>query len=270
MTKLFILLAALLASPGNGKNPVVASANVKQPAVTATSETTGVTAAEIADAMTKRWKPSWGRQEKFPGYARLFVKYGRRWKVDPVLVAAVAYTESRYRENPKLFRMKCTFSVPTCSKPGPCYRFNWKWKKTCKKVLVNQAEAGMMQVLYYDRSTHEGYKKCTGKRLRGRKEKKKRLLRPVNVAVCVGTYELAKWKTWATVGGYGKVRKRWRMRPKFKRDVAFYRQYPRLKKFFWVTWYNAGSNVFKNNGYSRKVLWMFMQYNKEIQQRRKE
>jgi hypothetical protein len=231
-------------------------------------------ATKLAIAMKKARKRHWGPVKEYPKLAKLFVKYGKRWKIDPILVAAVAYTESRYQLRPKMYAKRCQWKGNYCNKPGPCYKFNWKYTKICKTVLVNKDESGMMQVLYYDKSTRQGYYKCTGKRLTGTRKQRREKLSPVDVSICVGTYELAKWKKWTYYGGWGtiKCRKRGmrtkycplRLKPRKEKNIKFFTKYPRLKRHFWISFYNWGSNRWKGNFYPRFVLWMYMKYKRII------
>jgi len=237
--------------------------------------------ADIATVMKSKWKRSWGSKSNFDHYAQLFVQYGRKWHVDPLIVACVTYAESRFRvKPPRLMATRCKTKLVGCSRPGPCYRT--RWVKTSKRVQINTAEAGMMQVLWYDRSTREGYQKCTGKKLfRGRHHRAQRRklaqrrLSVPRVAVCVGTYELSRWRRWALWGGYGRIRcgrasKNTaykctnRMRPRKKRNIRFFAKYPSLKPHFWTVFYNWGSNTWKGNHYPRRVLYCYHQYRQAI------
>lgn len=243
-----------------------------------------VLAADIAAVMKSKWKRSKGHHSTYGRLAKLFVKNGRRWKVDPVLIACVAAAESRFRLNPpKLMAKVCREQQVGCSKPGPCWRH--RWKTVCKRKQINVAESGMMQVLWYDRSTREGYKQCTGKKLfswRWGRAKRKRIaqktLSKPEVGICVGSYELSKWKKWALYGGYGKIRCKnrsykpkagairchKRMKPRAKRNVRFFAKYPLLRPLFWVSFYNWGSNAWKGNHYPRRVLYCYHQYKQAI------
>lgn len=121
-------------------------------------------AGRLAMAMIESRKANWGPVVNYQRYARLFVVNGRRWKVDPVIVACVAYAESRYHvEAARLYRTRCKSVKVGCSdKPGPC---RWlpdamRWRKTCKRVWINTAETGMMQVLYHSKNAFWGYGHC--------------------------------------------------------------------------------------------------------------
>jgi hypothetical protein len=209
-----------------------------------------------------------GDVKRYPEFAAHFVTYGRRWKVDPIIVACVAYIESGFKAKPPtLWKTKCIDRlVGNCGRrPGPCYP---QWKKVCRRVKRSAGEAGMLQTLWYDKSTREGYKLCTGKKLKGTKAKKKRLLSPPKVAICVGAYELSKWKRWATKGGYGRIRRSQRMTPKSKRNVSFFKRNPSLRKHFWVSFHNWGSNKWVGNGYPRAVLSCFKRFRAGIKQNR--
>jgi hypothetical protein len=279
--KLAITIVLVLGRTGEDRPKVAALNKSKAPAVISTGmDADKVLAGDIAHAMRTHWRPHWAKRLHYDRYARLFVKNARRWKVDPVLVACVAYAESRYQPRPVMWAKRCKWisGASRCNKPGPCYRFDWKYKKVCKSVKVNKDESGMMQVLYYDGSTRKGYKLCTGKRLRGKRGQRRRALMPVKVSICVGTYELAKWKKWARYGGWGRIRCRrrghrtkycpLRLQPRAKRNRAFFTKWPKLKRHFWVAFYNWGSNFWKGNFYPRYIAGCYHRYTKSIRKRR--
>lgn len=264
----------LLGAPDSKEQKFASLIRSNRNTVTISAAENTMLANDIAATMRDHRKTNWGKAKHYDKYARLFVRHGRRWGVDPILVACVAMAESRYRRRPPaLYRQKCINKMIGCSRPGPCYP---RWKKICRKVKVNVAEVGMMQVLYYDKSTHLGYKFCTGKKLIGNKEQKQRNLRPFDIAICVGSYELSRWKKWALYGGYGRIRcvKKdgicsKRMTPKYPANVSFFQRYPKLRRFFWVSYYNWGSNRWKGNSYPRKVLWCYQSYERKIKELRK-
>lgn len=244
-------------------------------------------AKDLAAVMTwarTKGKHRWGKAARYTEYAKLFVENGRRWGVDPLLVACVAFAESRFRvKAPPLYATRCETKLIGCSKPGPCHRV--RWEKTCKKVQLNTEEAGMMQVLWYDGSTADGYMKCTGKKLMKRartrtlaRAKAHKQLVPVKVAICVGAYEMSRWKKWALHGGYGRIRcnKRRtrgnkycinRLRPKNKRNVKFFKNHPNLRKHFWISFYNWGSNNWAGNFYPRFVLGCYKRFKTLVEKR---
>ncbi len=249
---LLLLLAALcmLGESAKAKPPL----KQDKPAATVRAPVQ-YTATEISSAMRASWKPSWGDKAKYYGYAKLFVKNAGRWGVSPLVVACVAYAESRYHATPpKLMRERCRTKLVGCNQPGPCWP---RYKRICKRVQINTAEAGMMQVLFYDRSTKVGYKKCTGRKLTGRRAARKRKLSSPEVAICVGTYELSKWKRWV-----GK-RKR-RQRPRAKANKAFFRRHPKLLQYFWTGRYNWGSNRWVGNSYPRVIALCVQRYQRHI------
>lgn len=212
-------------------------------------------AIRLATAMTDARKANWGPAKNYPEYARLFVTNGRRWKVDPVIVACVAYAESRYHvEAPKLVREKCTITYRGCDKPGPCPRT--KIVKTCRKQWVNNQEAGMMQVDNRQRFVRVGYKACTGRRLTGGRAERIRKLRPPAVAICVGSYALSVFKA---------IAKRRRFKPKLPRNVRFFTvSWPGLLRHFWVSFYNWGPNKRRHNGYPRVIAGCWRRYTNAI------
>lgn len=236
-----LLLALFLVTrPAKAKTPVTGAG------------TPVSTAKMLETAMRDSRKSSWGAVSRYEELAQLFVKNATRWGVDPVLVACVTMAESRFHvKAPPLYRDKCTFRLVGCDRPGPC---NGRYVKRCKRVQVNRAEAGMMQVLWFDKSTERGYKECTGHRLTGSRTVRQAKLSPPKVAICVGTYELAKWKQWATKGGYGRIPRWRRMKIRGKASTSFFNRYPELRSLVWVRWYNWGSNKWVGNGYARVVL----------------
>jgi hypothetical protein len=281
---LTVLVPYASAGPPTGPAGTVPAAKVVPASAAVQVTKVDHLAGDITKVMVSKWKRSYGRKGNFARYAALFVKYGRQWKVDPVIVACVAFAESRFRaEPPKLMRTVCRQKLYGCRNPGPCYRHGWK--KVCKEKWINTAEAGMMQVLWYDGSTRAGYKACTGKKLFGwrwAREKRKRIaqarLSVPKVAICVGSYELSKWKKWALYGGYGKIRCKSRhykpkpgairchkrMKPRHKWNVKFFAKYRGLRKHFWVSFYNWGSNSWKGNFYPRRVLYCYRQYKQAL------
>lgn len=273
-----ITMATILGAPSPKEQKLASLVHPKQTSTTRARarivSKSATLASDIAAAMKSHRRANWGNARHYDKYARLFVRHGRRWGIDPVLVACVAMAESRYKKRPPpLYRQKCQVKMFGCHNPGPCYPH---WRKVCRKVKVNVAEAGMMQVLYHDGSTRQGYKACTGLKLLGSKAEKQRKLRPLDVAICVGTYELSKWKKWATKGGYGRIkcgkkngRCSRRMTPKKLANISFFQRYPKLKQLFWVSFYNWGSNRWKGNSYPRKVLWCYQSYQKKISKLRK-
>jgi hypothetical protein len=236
-----------------------------------------VTAEEIAYCMKKSHKPSWGDVKRYPEYARLFIKNGKRWGINSVVIAGLAYTESRYHEvAPKLMRKVCKNSMVGCpDRPGPCY---WRsgekrFKETCKMKWINHAETGMLQVLWYSGAAKRGYRHCTGMELKGNRKQKKALLNPARVGICVGAYEMSIYKKWYTRRANSKHRwTRLRMRPRSKHNKAFFATYPHVLKWFWTSFYNWGSGSWPlkppHNGYPRVVLSQAMKYWKMIRQRR--
>lgn len=233
-------------------------------------------AKELLCAMRTHPGKTKGDVHRYPEFARLFVKNGRRWGIDPAIVACVAYIESGFRARPRpVWTKKCrTKLVGSCTRrPGPCYP---RYKKICKRVRRDAGEAGILQTLWYDKSTRVGYKLCTGKKLfakcgRSRKTRRscaKKRLSLLKVAVCVGSYELSKWKRWATKGGYGRIKRRHRMKPRAKRNVAFFKRHPKLLKFFWVARFNWGSNKWIGNGYPRAVLYCYKRLKRGIKANR--
>lgn len=245
-------------------------------------------AEDLAAVMTwarKHGKHRWGKSARYLEYAKLFVKNGRRWKVDPLLVACVAFAESRFRVTaPPLYLNRCKTVLQGCNRPGPCHK-RVRWKKVCKRTHVNTEEAGMMQVLWYDGSTRKGYAKCTGKKLVRRartrtlaRARAHKQLMPPKVAICVGTYEMSQWKRWAYVGGYGRIRchtrksrgSRYcanRLKPRKKRNVSFFKKHPQLKRHFWVSFYNWGSNNWAGNFYPRFVLGCYKRFKDRMAKR---
>jgi len=244
------------------------------PADGATKQTEPVDASDLSSAMKADARPSWGPAKHYDRFARLFVENGRRWGVDPVLVACIAYAESRYHiKPPRLWVTRCKTRLVGCDRPGPC---NPRRVKTCKPVHLNTEEAGMMQVLWHDRSTREGYRLCTGRKLTGKRTVRQDKLSAPEVSVCVGAYELARWKRWAYRGGYGRIRCgrrggvcRNRLTPRRKRNRAFFTRHPDLAGIFWSSFYNWGSNKWVGNGYARKVAWCYRRYTKRIGATRK-
>jgi hypothetical protein len=219
---------------------------------------------------------------KYGEFARHFVAYGRRWKVDPLLIACVARIESGYKATPHArWSTSCTTSRGACVKGiSPCLPI---YQTLCKRVRITAGEAGMMQVLWYDRSTRAGYKLCTGQKLLVRGSRAQRVrearakLNVPKVAICVGAYELGKWRSWAMKGGHGLIRcKRYwqkpkgeikcplRMRPRTKWNVQFFRRNRDLRPHFWVSFYNWGSNKWVGNAYPRAVLTCYKRYSAAI------
>ncbi len=265
-----------------------------KPPLKVTQKTKQVTSEDLLCAMNTHPGKTKGDVHRYQEFARLFVKNGRRWGVDPVIVACVAYIESGFRARPRpVWKTKCREKlVGSCTRrPGPCYP---RYKKICRKVRLDAGESGILQSLWYDKSTRIGYKLCTGKKLfakcgRSRKARRscaKKRLSPPKIAVCVGTYELSKWKRWAYKGGHGRIpcwrykrwkrktpRKGWRwcpirMKPQRKRNVRFFKRNPGLRQFFWVSFMNWGSNKWVGNGYPRAVLYCYKRLKRGIKENR--
>lgn len=213
--------------------------------------TNNVKVDELTYAMKSEFKRYKGYDtSKFNKYAELFIKYGIKWKVNPILASCVGLVESRYRENPKTFARICRVKNNCPYKPGPCY-LKKIWTKTCQIERVNKNEEGMMQVLYNDKSTRIGYKRCTGDNLRWRREP----LRKPSTAICIGMYELSNWRRW--------VRLTWWAKPKGAFYKSFFRKNPNLKKFFYVGFYNWGPRNISNS-YPRRVLQCYQRYARRI------
>lgn len=216
------------------------------------------TAQEISYAMTLHKRINWGDKTQFKKYAKLFVKYGNKWKVDSLLVACVAYTESRYHiEAPKLFRKLCKNKYVGCDKPGPCSRT--KITAVCKRTWVNNQESGMMQV--DNRWANNGYKACTGKTLTGNRQARIKKLLPPEVSICVGAKILSVYKKWA-------MSRKKRMIPRARRNKRHFNNYPGLRKFFWVSFYNWGPNKWRGNFYPRVVTSCWRRYRNTIKLKR--
>jgi hypothetical protein len=245
-----------------------------------------VTAVALADVMrTERggdWWPvtrrgEWGPADRYGEWAGHFVTQGLKWGVSPVIVACVAYAESRYHATPPtLWKHVCTnvYVDPRCSAPGPC---NPEQVRKCRPVRANVAESGMMQVLWNDASTRIGYHACTGKQLSRNKTEAQAILGNPEVGICVGAYELSKWQRWGTVGGFGLIKCRLpgqrgvgcpnRMTPRDAISVDFFKFHPELLRFHWVAFYNWGSNRWRGNGYPRHVLWCYKRYKRALAKR---
>jgi len=237
-------------------------------------------AKDLAVAMkTGRTK---GDVKRHLDYARYFIKYGSKWGVDPLLLAAVGYTESGFRAKPlNRYGSRCGMVNTRRCGPGPCPP---RWERVCKRYRITAGEVGLMQVLWYDKSTRVGYKLCTGKDLltkrqwqRLKRDKKESIIAKIfirrpDIAICVGAYELSKWKQWAYKGGNGSIAcwryKRWRrnkplsgwkwcplrMTPRREHNVRFFKRYPELRRHFWVSFHNWGSNKWAGNWYPSAVL----------------
>jgi len=218
---------------------------------------TNPTPKEIKSAMMSwRGSKTHPNRHKFQRYADLFVKNATLWKVNPILVSCVAYTESTYKENPNTYVKRCGGIHPLCGKrPGPCPELP---VTSCRMVQINKAEEGMMQVLFYDTSTKVCYKMCTGKRYT-----KRALLRPPHVAICVGTCEMAKWRAWH------KRANRWgKYNPKKLYHKKFFWSNKHLLKYYYIAFYNWGPrNV--GNIYPLKVLRCYRKYVRHILAMRK-
>ena len=167
-------------------------------------------------ALVSFMKGKSGKSEKrLRRLARLFIQNGERWELDPGLVACVAYKESTYRIRPRKIR-RCRTKIQNGSAVQIC-------------GIINAPEVGVMQILPHDRSTRVGWRLCTGrKRWRRRAD----LRRPV-VNVCIGTYELHKWRKWTIKRGH------W-WRPLHRWHKRFYRKNPELRPFHWVASSNWG------------------------------
>ena len=215
---------------------------------------------KLATAMADSRKANWGPEMHYQEYARLFVTNGRRWKVDPVIVACVAYAESRYHvQAARLYRKRCrTIRVGCPDRPGPCLWLpdDKRWKTTCKRVWINTAETGMMQVLYHGKNAYWGYKHCTGKTLTGTRRQKKALLKPPAVSICVGAYILGKLKKWAS-------KRPWKMRPRSVKSKAFFATAV-MRQHFWTAFYNWGTAGWATkapfNGYPRVIAGCWRRY----------
>lgn len=212
-----------------------------------------VTAGKIATAMADSRKANWGPAMHYQEYARLFVANGRRWGIDPVIVACVAYAESRYHvQAPKLMRKRCKVTYKGCDRPGPCRTVH---TQDCPIIWVNNQEAGMMQVDNRQRFARVGFKHCTGLKLTGGRVERMRKLRPPAVAICVGAYALSVFKA---------IAKRVRYKPKLPRNRRFFTNWPGLRRHFWVAMYNFGPSKRRRNGYPRVIAGCWRRYMKLI------
>ncbi len=207
----------------------------------------------LATAMHDSRKADWGPAMHYQRYARLFVTNGNRWGVDPVIVACIAYAESRYHvEAPKLYRKVCKTTYKGCDRPGPC---RTKHTVKCRRQWVNNQEAGMMQVDNRQRFARVGYKLCTGKALTGGRRARMKKLRPPAVAICVGAYALSVFKA---------IAKRRRFKPKLPRNVRHFNNWPGLRWHFWTAMYNWGPSKRRRNGYPRVIAGCWRRYMKII------
>jgi hypothetical protein len=175
--------------------------------------------------------------------------YGKKWRVDPVLSACIAASESNFRAS-----------------PPPCVY--------CKTKIVNgsavedckprRKEVGMMQSLHYQKVTRLGYWLCTGKPWNRSRMKNRR------ISICVGSFELTNRRWWV------RKNKRW-IRARNKRHKRFLykirKKYPNkykyLKEMFWTAGtYNWGPRILRRNkrkrydniGYPIRVMRCYLRY----------
>ena len=112
--------------------------------------------------------------ERAEHLAALFYRYGRRWGVNPYLVASIACQESIFRSYPRKVRVR---RCRTVIRQG-------RAETLCENYWAG--ERGMMQVI--PSYVREGYRLCTGRRRWRRLSD----LTPAEVNVCVGAWLLAR------------------------------------------------------------------------------
>ncbi|MCK5019355.1 MAG: hypothetical protein KAS32_20005 [Candidatus Peribacteraceae bacterium] len=206
---------------------------------------------DLATVMFEKVNRKWDKRsyKKFKDYAKLFIENGKRWKVDPVLASCVGLIESRYTEK-LILRKKICVTGYYCDSVGKC-----SFRDKCVRVRVNTNDEGMMQVLWIDRSTKVGFKKCTGKKLKDRKQ-----LHKANPNICIGIYEMAKWKEWKQ-----RTRQNRRLKPISKWNRYFFIRNPLLRKFYYIGFYNWGPRHI-GNAYPRMVLLCYQRYMKRLKE----
>lgn len=191
----------------------------------------------LTDFMVQKSQKS---EKKIRPLAKLLIKNSKRWNLNPGLVACVVWRESSYRWRPRKIK-RCKTKIE-----------GNKAVKVCR--ILNAPEVGIMQILPHDTSTKRGWRLCTGKKRLWRTRSQ---LRKPKVNVCIGTYELSKWKEWAHKKG-----KWWR--PVLSWHRRFYRKNPKLKRYHWVASYNWGPRRIPRFSFKRRypvnVLKCFKNY----------
>lgn len=164
--------------------------------------------------------------------SKWIVEYAARWHVDPLLVACVAASESRFLARPRGL-LYCRTKI-----------VGERAVEVCRR---ERRELGMMQSVPRLRVTAAGYWFCFGKVL------VKSRLNERRVSTCVGTYELSSRRRWVRrrIGRRGRVRPRCRRHRRYLRGIR--RKYPatykRLYERFWTAaTYNWGPRILRHNG----------------------
>lgn len=166
--------------------------------------------------------------------AQCFIKYGRRWSVDPWLAASVACQESIFKDRPRRIRIRrCKTSI----RRGVAFN-------DCRSVWAG--ERGVMQVI--PAYVKEGFVACKGRPWKSQDE-----LSETDVAVCVGVWLMARKRNriWKKIrrglafkvrgGGFDWSRS---YHPCSKRQKQFCHNGNKglCRRFWWVASYNWGSH----------------------------
>lgn len=162
--------------------------------------------------------------------ARLFVKYGKIWKVNPWIAASVAYQESKFTDKPK------KLLVERCKKV---------WDDAYGEVEICKikwpGERGMMQVV--PKYARDSFSACKGRSWNDPNE-----MQDTETNVCVSMHLMAARRSrvrtrrsFVLRGGRG--RRTYRHAPCGPRQRKFCRKHRALcKKFWWVASWNWGSH----------------------------
>lgn len=180
--------------------------------------------------------------------ATWFIQYGKRWNVDPILLACIAAKESGFRASPPPL-IYCKTRIE-----------RGKAVKVCKR---RRLEEGMMQSIPNLKVTKRGYWFCTGKVLANRSD-----LRDRRASICVGAYELSSRKMWVSsrIKRRGKIRSRSHRHSRYLRKIIGYGK--QLISMFWsAATYNWGPRILKRNkgrydslGYPIRVMRCYTKY----------
>ncbi len=173
--------------------------------------------------------------ERAEELAALFYRYGRRWKVNPYLVASIACQESIFRTYPRKVKVRRCRTVVVAGRA----------ETRCEEYWAG--ERGMMQII--PSYVLEGYRACTGRRRLHRWSD----LTPAEVNVCVGSWLLARkreaildrmrrGKAFMVRGGEGSWKRHYAPCSRRHRHFCKGPMAQVCRRYWWVASYNWGSH----------------------------
>jgi hypothetical protein len=179
-----------------------------------------------------------------------FYKYAKKWRVDPLLAACIAATESNFKARPPYLKYCRTKIVGGSA------------VEVCKRRRAGRREEGMMQSIPRLKVTKMGYWLCTGKQLSLKELHNRRK------SICVGMYEMTSRKWWVTKNKWIRPRNNRHRKFLLRLKKLYPHIYKDLRTKFWVAGtYNWGPKILKRNrrrfdniGYPIRIMRCYLKY----------